>query len=546
MNNMKYSFKRAAFLTIASTAIIGCKQNKAKEEEQTEQNQPNILCITCEDISSYLGCYGDPVAHTPNLDKLAEEGVKFTNCFATMGVCAPARASLITGMYPSSFGANNMRTNRKTLPNDIPPYEAVPPSDVKCFTEYLRKAGYYCCNNVKEDYQFNAPESAWDESSNKATWRNRPAGMPFFSIFNIMETHESRIWVNENDPLIYDYEEVPLPVYYPDDPRVRKEMARMYNNVTLMDREFGDILGMLEEDGLLEETIIIFYSDHGGPLPRAKREIYDSGLKVPYIIRFPGKEHAGMVVDELISFVDIPATILSLAGLEVPEYIHGQAFWGPEKAAPRKYIFAARDRVDGHYDTRRAVRDKQFKYIRNYHPEIGCYQDVKFRKSLGTMQALLELKDKNELNQDQLYWFRNKKAEEELYNIIKDPNELNNLADEPQYKADLERMRKVHEQWMEDIDDKGLMTEKELVWSMWPGGVQPVTEPPVISFSDNEVKISCPTEGASISYQVNGKGYNENHWFIYDNGFEANTGDKITAIAHRIGYKPSEAGYVIE
>lgn len=500
--------------------------------------RPNILAITCEDISPMLGCFGDPIARTPNLDRLASEGVKFTQVFSCSGVCAPSRFALITGMYPSACGANNMRTSSH-LPDGIPPYEAVPPPQVRCFTEYLRAWGYYCTNNEKTDYQFTVPITAWDECSNRAHWKNRPRGMPFFAIFNLMTTHESQVWDRANDPVTIRPEDVLVPPYFPDTPVIRRDIARVYNNITIMDREVGELIDELEKAGLLAETIIIFYSDNGGPWPRGKRELYDSGLQVPMIIRFPDKKHAGTEVNDLISFVDIPATILSLTGIAPPNYMQGRAFWGQFKSPPRQYIFAARDRMDSAYDVRRAVRDRRFKYIRNYRPEIGCYQDIEFRKNLASMRELLRLRDAGQLNQAQSYWFRKTKAPEELYDLTTDPYELNNLADEPGYQAELIRLRTIHEQWLAEIGDDPLRSEKELVWSKWPGGVQPITEPPQIFKRDNLIHIACATKGASIAYQVNGKGYRNDHWFLYSRPFTANAGDEISATAIRIGYRQS-------
>ncbi len=501
--------------------------------------KPNILCITCEDISPFLGCFGDRIAKTPNLDQLASEGIKFTNLFSCSGVCAPSRFALITGMYPSACGANNMRTS-SYLPDGIPPYEAVPPPQVKCVSEYLRANGYYCTNNQKTDYQFKVPITAWDECSNRAHWKNRPEGMPFFSIFNLMTTHESQVWDRANDPVTILPEDVQVPPYFPDTPIMRRDIARVYNNITIMDREVGELIDEVKKADLLEETIIIFYSDNGGPLPRGKRELCDTGLNVPMIIRFPGKKYAGTEVDELISFVDIPPTIMSLAGIEPPEYMHGHAFLGKYKSEPRTYIFAARDRMDSEYDVRRAVRDKRFKYIRNYRPEIGCYQDIKFRKNLESMKELLRLRDEGKLNKKQMYWFRKTKSPEELYDLSNDPYELNNVADDPAYREELIRLRKVHEKWLEEIGDDPLRSEKKLVWSMWQGGVQPVTDAPKIFRYGDSIKITCATKEASIAYQINGKGYSKDHWFLYTKPFKTEAGNEITATAIRIGYKQSE------
>ncbi len=325
----------------------------------------NILCIVCEDISPLLGSYGDPVAQTPVLDRLARDGVRFTRMFSSSGVCAPSRAALITGLYATAIGADNMRTSTKDLA-DHAPYEAVPPPAVRPFAEYLRAAGYYTTNNAKTDYQFETPLTAWDESGPEAHWRSRPEGMPFVSVFNLEATHESQVWDRADDPAIVPPEHVLLAPYYPDTPAIRRDVARVYSNVAVMDRQAGELLAELDEAGLADETIVIFYSDNGGPLPRGKREVLDSGLHVPFLMRFPGGAHAGTVVDDLVAFVDIPATILSLAGVPVPRHMQGRPFWGGQKAAARDFVFAARDRMDERTDTVRAARDRRFEYVRNY------------------------------------------------------------------------------------------------------------------------------------------------------------------------------------
>ncbi|MFN4180590.1 MAG: sulfatase, partial [Armatimonadota bacterium] len=334
--------------------------------------RPNFLWITCEDMSLTLGCFGDPYAVTPNLDKLAEEGVRFINVFTHSPVCAPSRSGVITGMYPTTIGTHNMRC------------QAVPPPFARCFTEYLRAAGYYCTNNAKTDYNFvhdpkistagaeAAPLTAWDESSSKAHWRNRPdPSQPFFAVFNITVTHESQL--RSRDPNLlrriaalppemrHDPDKAPVPPYLPDTPVVRHDIAQHYDTVTLMDMRVGEILRELEEDGLTENTIVWFWSDHGVGLPRAKRWVYDSGIHVPLIIRIPEKFRKwaypddpdrikpGSVIDDLIAFVDFAPTMLSLAGIPIPEHMQGQVFLGPQKSPPRKFVYAARDRMDETY-----------------------------------------------------------------------------------------------------------------------------------------------------------------------------------------------------
>ncbi len=518
-------------------------------DKETADHRPNILCLVCEDISPFLGCYGDPVALTPNLDRLASEGIRFTHMYSVAGVCAPSRNALITGMYPSSIGGNNMRTgNRRRVENvpdslQIPPYECTPPPEVRCYTEFLRAAGYYCINNAKEDYQFRAPKSAWDESSTRAHWRNRPEGQPFLAIFNFMRSHESQVWTWEQEPWIIHPDSVVVPPIYPDTPLVRRDIARMHSNNTIMDREVGELIEQLEQDGLLEETVIIFYSDHGGPLPRGKREILETGTLVPFIVRLPGGEGAGTVVDDLCSFVDIPATILSVAGVEIPAYMQGQAFLGAQQSPPREYIYGARDRMDEWFDCRRSVRDKRFRYIRNYRPDIGAYLDITFRKNMNLMQELLTWREEGRLDRDERYWFRARKAPEELYDVENDPYELTNLAGDPEYAAVRERLSAELDRWLAVIDDKGVKypTEKDLMLSMWPEGTQPVTASPVMAFKDGKATLSCPTLGASLVYQVNHRGLTADHWFLYSEPVPVTDGDTLTAIAHRLGFMESDA-----
>ncbi len=534
------NISRRQFLKRTGTAALGAMMLPHLVNAGNTSDKPNILCLTTEDISPYLGCYGDKTAYTPNLDQLAAEGIKFTNVFANAGVCAPARASLITGLFHNSFGANHMRVSSH-VPEGIPKYEAMPPAGVKCFSEFLRADGYYCTNNVKTDYQFQVPVTAWDDCSNSAHWKNRPDNMPFFSIFNHMTTHESQVWDRANDPVVVKPEEVTVPPYYPDTYKVRRDIARVYSNITVMDREVGELIDALKKDGLWDNTIVIFYSDHGGPLPRGKRELCDTGLHVPMLVRFPKGKMAGKVVDDMISFVDIPATILSLANIKPPAYMHGRPFLGKYKAEEvRQYIYGARDRMDSQYDMRRAVRDKNFKYIKNFRPDLPAYLDIKFRKQLGTMQDLLEYRDDGKLNTDQMYWFRDTKAEEELYDIQKDPYELNNLAADPRYKEELLRLRRELQNWLDRIGDTGFMSEEEMVKSFWPDLEQPVTKPPQMSIVKGKMKLDSSTEGASIAYQINGKGYHKNHWLLYTKPFKINKNDEVTATAIRIGYEQSE------
>jgi N-sulfoglucosamine sulfohydrolase len=511
--------------------------------------RPNILWITCEDMSEHLGCYGDFTVPTPNIDRLAREGVRYTNMYSIAGVCAPSRSAIITGMYPTSIGSHNMRTQFQTLVPDLNPYSVVTPPSVRCFSEYLREAGYYCTNNEKTDYQFEPPLAAWDENSKNAHWRNRKIGQPFFAIFNLIVTHESQVWMRKDQPLLVSPEKVKVPAYYPDNEIIRKDLARFYSNVATMDTQVGDILKQLEEDGELDNTIIFFYSDHGDGLPWVKRELYDRGLRVPFIIRYPQQKNAGTLDTDLHSFVDLAPSMLSLIGTKPYKHVQGQAFLGKYASkTPRKYIYAARDRMDSEYDMVRAVRDRQFKYLKNYQPEKSYYQNIAFRLQQDMMKEILRLKDAGQLNPTQMLWFRPTKPTEELYDLSADPYEFTNLAENPNYKTKLDELRKAHLDWQKEYGDKGFIPEKEIVAQMLVNGQQPEAKAPLIRLSKNKVSITCETAGATILYKIEDKNAGIQkidsryvaHWQVYTKPFVVKKGDKIYAVASRIGYKKSE------
>ncbi|MGH7129458.1 MAG: sulfatase family protein, partial [Planctomycetaceae bacterium] len=350
------------------------------------EDRPNILWISCEDTGVQLGCYGDEYATTPNIDRLASEGAVFTNCFTHSGVCAVSRSGIISGVYPVSIGSQHMRSR------------IVPPAYVKCFPEYLRAAGYYCTNRSKTDYNWDAPLTAWDENGrNHDDWRGRAEGQPFFSVINLTVSHESQIRAKFNS-LNHDPDTVTLPPYIPDTPETRRDRARYYDIVSTMDRQAGEILRRLEEDGLAENTIVFFWGDHGEGLPRGKRWIYDSGIHVPLVVRRPGTIEPGTVRDDLVCFLDLAPTVLSLAGVAPPGSMQGQVILGDDQAPPRQYVFAHRDRMDETYDLIRAARDKRFKYIRNFMPERSYGQNIDYMNLMPTMITMRRLHAAGELS----------------------------------------------------------------------------------------------------------------------------------------------------
>jgi len=517
---------------------------------------PNVLWITCEDTSPRLGCYGDSTVATPNLDRLASQGTRYTHAFGVYGVCAPNRHAIIMGMYPTSTGAMAMRTHTRTSALDqitdpellaIPTYEATPPPEARCFTEYLRRAGYYCTNNSKTDYQFRTPVTAWDESGDTAHWRHRPTDdTPFFAVFNITTSHESGTF-RQRSPKVVDPASVPVPPYYPDTPLVRRDIARHYDNIAAMDAQVGVLLGQLKEDGLEDETIVFFFSDHGDGLPRMKRWVYDSGVHVPFLIRWPDGRQAGMTEDRLISFVDLAPTMLSLLDIKIPDHMQGSAFLGDQVAAPRRYIFAARDRMDPAPETIRAVRDHRFKYVRNYRPDLPYLGYIPYRDQAAVMQEIHRAIRENRLGPESWQLWSQKKPLEELYDCQEDPHEIRNLASDPNYFQKLAELREAHERWSEQTGDLGHLPESVLIKRLWPpDGRQPVTADPEIKIRGGTVSISCPTEGASIAYRLGGEG----RWLLYDGPFrmpetEAESGDDsevdgLQARAIRLGWKPSD------
>ncbi len=367
----------------------------------------------------------------------------------------------------------------------------------------------------------------------------------FFSVFNFGITHESQVWRQSDKPLLIPSAlDVPIPPYLQDTDISRGNIRQVYSNVVAMDRQVGEILTQLEEDGLLDSTVIFWYTDHGGPLPRQKRLLYDSGIHVPLIIRFPDGVRAGDIDDQLVSFVDFKSTALSLAGIEPPQYVDGRAFLGDYVNTPnRRYIHAAADRFDSEYDMIRAVRDARFKYLRNFNPEKPYYLPLAYREQMPIMQELLKLRDNEQLNEAQAQWFRASKDEEELFDTLYDPHELVNLAKDPIHAEKLFELRNELDEWVRLVDDKGLMSEGDLIVSMWPGGIQPITSTPVATKRRNnlEITLRSGTDGASIGYQILEEGESVNEaWTIYKEPVTINDTQRLAAVAHRLGFAPSE------
>ena len=521
-------------------------------------DRPNILWISLEDTTPRFGCYGDLLARTPNIDNLAAGGCRFPNAFSTAGVCSPSRSAIITGMYQTSIGTHHHRTTHthESTPDLPTPYSAVLPPYVKTFTEYLRGAGYYCTNNSKTDYQFTPPITAWDDNSNHGHWRNRAEGQSFFSVFNPIVTHESGMWEKEDRPLTTNPDDVELPPYLPNTPKARAALARQYDNLATADARVGELLTQLEEDGLTENTIVFLWSDHGEGLPRGKRWLYDAGIRIPLIVRWNEELQPGSVSDQLVSLIDLGPTVLSLCGVQVPQHLQGQSFLGQEKVE-REYIFATRDRLDLSYQMLRAVRDKKYKYIRNYYPDEPYLPWDPYCNSHPVMEEMLRLRTEDKLAGDQLVMFQSPHPTEQLYDIENDEYELNNLAEDAAHTNVIERMREMLTAWQSEFGDMGNISEEEMVAKWYPNGTQPQTASPLfipINTSNpgmvpvNEdgewdapllLQLHCSTQGASIAYTI--EQGEDVRWQLYTEPLRIPKGETcIRAKAIRIGYKESD------
>ena len=439
--------------------------------------RPNIVWIVGEDMGPELGCYGDPQAITPNMDRLAREGARYTGCFTHAPVCAPSRSGLISGQYPTTIGTHHMRSQLLKPP--------------PMFTEALRRSGYTICWPTKTamgktDFNFTVPKDAFDVTGD---WIKNIPAQPFFAFANIFTSHESQIRAPkkqfEKDIAAlkpsdrHDPAAMKLPAYSPDTPEVRRDLANYYDLVTAVDYRVGEILDALEKAGVADNTVVILTGDHGRGLPRSKRWVYDSGTHVPLLVRWPGKIKPGSVRPELVSFIDFAPTTLALGGVS-PSTGSSLALGGSEStrmqyapmqgivflgtnAQTRQYVYAARDRMDETFDRIRAVRDSRFRYIRNFHPELPYAQRIAYGEEMPTMQAWRKLNAEGKLTGAQKLFFAPVKPREELYDTVSDPDEVNNLASQPRHQEKLKELRGALDRWIVETHDLGEFSERELI-----------------------------------------------------------------------------------
>lgn len=534
--------------------------------------QPNVVWISTHDINPDLGCYqgvwpGAEYAVTPHLDRFAGEGVRFDQAFASAPVCAPARSAIMTGCFPTAIGTMHMRT------------KAVPPAEVRLLPEYFRQAGYYCTNNVFTDFQVDVPPTVFDDCSSSAHWRNRPdPNTPFFAAFHGLTTHESKIYLDDEGFAKatehvapedrHHPDAAPLPPYYPDTPVFRQAWARYSDLITEMDHWVGGILSQLEDDGLAENTIVVFWSDHGRGMPRAKRWATEAGLREPLIIRWPGRIARGTVRSDLVHTMDLAPTMLQACGLPVPKHMHGVPLLdaaGHLAERPNEYVYGGRDRMDTAEDTSRTVRDERYRYIRHFHPDRPALLHTDYPDRLATWAQLRRLasdeadqlgrgEPRSLLTELQRTLVAGSKPVEELYDVVADPHETRNLANDPAHAAVLERLRAALQDWQDRYGDLGLMDENELIESWRPGGERQSTVAPSVTRTADGFVAECATPGSSIAWTVDAPGSvrertplekvtglpedDGRRWRLYT-GPVSTEADTVWFRAWRLGFQPS-------
>lgn len=446
-------------LTTLSLVLSSCTS------EKTEIAPPNIVWITSEDNSKhYMKLFDENGVETPHIAALAEQGLLFKNCFSNAPVCSVARSTLISGCYAPRVGAQYHRKLQK-----------VPmPDNVQMFPAYLRKAGYYTTNNSKEDYNFEKADNVWDESSKTASWKNRTGNQPFFHVFNIGRTHESSLHFKAENKAATTTDEQSFKVQpnHPDTELFRYTNARYRDNIVKMDAQVGEVLRELKKEGLLENTFIFYFGDHGGVLPGSKGYLYETGLHVPLVVHIPEKyknlvdAERGSIVDGFVSFIDFAPTVLNLAGVQLPEGIDGKPFLGQDikssDLAQRNETYSYADRFDEKYDLVRAVRKGKYKYIRSYQPFNFDGLMNNYRYIQLAYQEWADLYKKGELNEIQAQFFSTR-SPEMLFDVENDPFETYNLAQDPAFAETLLEMRKKLDDWVKQMPDLSFFPEHVLI-----------------------------------------------------------------------------------
>lgn len=442
---------RRTFIKGASAALLAANLQACATGPRNGAARPNIVWIVSEDNNPFIGAYGDQVAVTPNIDRLAREGILYEHAYAPSPVCAPTRFAILTGMYAETCSpAQHMRA------------DAHFPEDFATYPEILRRAGYYCTNRVKTDYNCDVDaEAIWNANSNDAHWKNAPEGAPFMAVFNLMTTHESALF--RADTLGASPDDIKVPAYLPDTPEMRTEYAKYYGLMTKMDAEVGALVEELELAGHAEDTIVFYYSDNGGVLPRSKRYCFEEGLKCALIVRLPAKwahlaeEGPGARVERPVSFLDLAPTVIAVAGERVPPNMQGASLFAKDVEKPT-FAFGGRNRMDERIDMVRTVTDGRYRYIRNYMPHRPNGQHSAFAWMGAAYQHYEQKYREGALNEVQAMFFK-PKVFEELYDLAGDPDQINNRVEDAALSSVLNGLRSALDSHMIAIVDNGFIPE---------------------------------------------------------------------------------------
>ena len=496
-----------------------------------------MVWLVCEDQSLFMPMYGDYHALMPNVQSLAEEGTIFDHFFSVAPVCAPSRSSILTGVQPSTMGTHHMRAYQAKQPKynthtGLPIYSAPAPDGVRAFTEHLRLQGVYCTNNAKEDYNFQSPPLAWDESSQEAHWRNRPPGVPFFSVFNFNVSHESQIWKRSDLPCDATVGRDEIPPLLPNCDETRKDLATNYCNLEELDRQVGQILTQLKEDNLYDETTIVFFSDHGGPFPRFKRSLSDAGLRVPLVIKWGDGVPAPSKQTALHSFLDLAPSVLAWFGVPLPSALSGIPIT-PQGTGWHE-IHGASDRFDEVLDRSRTIRTRNWRLTRNDFPEKPAGQDLAYRKNMQTTRLIDSLAALGV--EPWRTWKYGTKPAWELYQTSEDPWELVNLCDRESLTDTLNHLKQRLELAFPESQDLGRLNETDMVTMFSEWTEQQPLSPARLEMRDNTIFLLHDDPNVSLGWRATGT----QSWSIASSGdsiFPGSGTESIELLTARIGWE---------
>jgi len=480
---------RAFVLFVVFAALVTASAAQHPSPDQPGTRRPNVLWLIAEDLGPELSCYGHPQVWTPNLDHLASEGVLYTRAYTTAPVCSPSRSAFMTGMYQTSIDAQNHRSHRSDG------YRL--PQGVRTLPDWLRPIGYFTANivhlsdNPEERFYRGTGKTDWNftyegKPFDSDRWSDLAAHQPFYAQINFSETHRGREWdeAAQHIDRRADPDLVRVPPYYPDDPITRQDWANYLDAAMALDRKIGFVMDLLRRDGLLENTVVIFFGDNGRAMIRGKQWPYESGLHVPLIIRwpdgFPTPEgfKPGSVSTRLVSAIDLAPTTLAIAGSRPPLLMQGRVILGSEAAPPRQYIFGGRDRGDETVDRIRTVRDERYRYLRNFYPERPFLQLNRYKEwSYPVLALMRELHQQGRLDPVQEHLFDLTRPAEELYDLEKDPYEIHNLAGLPDYREIQQRLSSVLDSWMMETNDRGRIAEPPEIPAEWDRLMKETYEP---------------------------------------------------------------------